>query len=56
MSIIIDGVNFLNFDTLFENSELKFIDIYLNSFSSFLFLKNSSFPNSLKLISKKKSF
>src|SRR5918997_2894268 len=54
MSIIIDSVNFHNFDTLFENSEPKFIDVYLNSFSSFLFLKNSSFNNSLKLISKKK--
>lgn len=53
MSIIIDSVNFHNFDTLFENSEPKSIDIYLNSFSSFLFLKNSSFHNSLKLISKK---
>ncbi len=53
MPINIDGVNFHNFDSFFENSEPKFIDIYLNSFSSFLFLKNSSFYNSLKLISKK---
>jgi nitrogen-specific signal transduction histidine kinase/CheY-like chemotaxis protein len=53
MSIIIDSANFHNFDSLFENSEPKFIDIYINSFSSFIFLKNSSFYNSLKSITKK---
>ncbi|MBA3976805.1 MAG: hybrid sensor histidine kinase/response regulator [Nitrosopumilus sp.] len=51
-----DSINFHNFENLFENSEPKSIDIYINSFSSFLFLKNSLFYNSLKLISKKKSF
>jgi two-component system aerobic respiration control sensor histidine kinase ArcB len=50
MSINIDSIDFHN---LFENLEPKFIDIYLNSFSSFLFLKSSSFYNSLKSISEK---
>jgi signal transduction histidine kinase len=53
MSIIIDTIIFHDFDNLFKKPEPKFVDIYLNSFSSFLFLKNSSFYNSLKLISKK---
>jgi len=53
MSINIDSIYFHNFDNLFENLEPKFIDIYLNSFSSFLFLKNSSFYKSLKSISEK---
>ena len=38
-----------------KHSEPKFIDIYLNSFYSFLFLKNSSFHHSLKSVAEKNS-
>jgi two-component system, OmpR family, aerobic respiration control sensor histidine kinase ArcB len=53
MSINIDRMDFHGFDNLFENSEPKFIDIYLNSFYSFLFLKNGSFYNSIKSVAEK---
>ncbi len=53
MSINIDRMDFHGFDNLFENFEPKFIDIYLNSFYSFLFLKNSSFYHSIKSITEK---
>ncbi len=53
MPINIDKIDFYGFDNLFEISEPKFIDLYINSFYSFLFLKNNSFYYSLKSISEK---
>jgi NADPH-dependent 7-cyano-7-deazaguanine reductase QueF-like protein len=56
MSINIDKINFHDFTNSFNHSEPKFIDIYLNSFNSFLFLKNSSFHHTLKAMAEKKFF
>jgi two-component system, OmpR family, aerobic respiration control sensor histidine kinase ArcB len=53
MPINIDKIDFYGFDNLFEISEPKFIDLYINSFYSFLFLKNNSFYYSLKSIAEK---
>ena len=53
MSINIDEMDFYGFDNLFEISEPKFIDLYINSFYSFLFLKNNSFYHSLKSVAEK---
>ena len=55
MSINIDKIGFNDFTNLFKHSEPKFIDIYLNSFNSFLFLKNSSFHHTLKTMAEKNS-
>jgi two-component system aerobic respiration control sensor histidine kinase ArcB len=55
MSINIDKINFHDFTNSFNHSEPKFIDIYLNSFNSFLFLKNSSFHHTLKAMAEKNS-
>ena len=55
MSINIDKIGFQDFTNLFKHSESKFIDIYLNSFNSFLFLKNSSFFHTLKAVAEKNS-
>ena len=51
--MIVDIVDFHDFDNLFVKSEPKYIDIYINSFSSFLFLTNSSFYNSIKSVTEK---
>jgi two-component system aerobic respiration control sensor histidine kinase ArcB len=51
--VIVDIVDFHEFDSLFVTSDPKYLDIYINSFSSFLFLTNSSFYNSLKSITEK---
>ena len=53
MSINIDQIGFHDFKELFKQSEPKSIDIYINSFYSFLFLKNSSFHSTLKSLSDK---
>ena len=53
MSINMDRMDFHGFDNLFENYEPKIIDIHINSFYSFLFLKNSSFYNPIKAIAEK---
>ncbi len=50
MPINIVEIDFCDFDNLFDISEPKFIDLYINSFYSFLFLKNNSFYRSLKSI------
>lgn len=55
MSINIDKIGFNDFTNFFKHSEPKFIDIYLNSFNSFLFLKNSSFHHTLKTVAEKNS-
>ena len=51
--MIVDIIDFRDFDRLFVKSDPKYLDIYINSFSSFLFLTNSSFYNSLKSITEK---
>jgi two-component system, OmpR family, aerobic respiration control sensor histidine kinase ArcB len=51
--VIVDIIDFHDFDSLFVTSDPKYLDIYINSFSSFLFLTNSSFYNSLKSITEK---
>ena len=53
MSMIVDIVDFHDFDNLFVKSEPKYIDIYINSFSSFLFLTTRSFYNSIKSVTEK---
>ena len=53
MSMIVDIVDFNDFDSLFVKSEPKYIDIYINSFSSFLFLTTRSFYNSIKSVTEK---
>jgi two-component system, OmpR family, aerobic respiration control sensor histidine kinase ArcB len=53
MSINLDKIDFHDFNSLFKQSEPKSIDIYINSFYSFLFLKNSTFYSTLKSISEK---
>jgi two-component system, OmpR family, aerobic respiration control sensor histidine kinase ArcB len=53
MPINIDEIDFYDFDNLFDIYEPKFIDLYINSFYSFLFLKNNSFYRSLKSIAEK---
>ncbi len=54
--MIVDLVDFHDFDSLFVTPDPKYLDIYINSFSSFLFLTNSSFYNSLKSITEKDLF
>ena len=51
--MIVDIIDFHDFDSLFVKSDPKYIDIYINSFSSFLFLTNSSFYSSIKSITEK---
>jgi two-component system aerobic respiration control sensor histidine kinase ArcB len=53
MSMNVDIVDFHDFDNLFVKFEPKYIDIYINSYSSFLFLTSSSFYNSIKSITEK---
>src|SRR6185437_15454677 len=48
MPIKINKIDFSGFDVLFKTFEPKLIDIYLSSYSSFLFLKNDSFHFTLK--------
>src|SRR5919112_1448072 len=55
MSINIDKISFNDFINFFKHSEPKLIDVYLNSFNSFLFLKNSSFHHTLKTVAEKNS-
>ncbi len=50
MPIKINKIDFFGFDVLFKTFEPNIIDLYISSYSSFLFLKNDSFHCTLKSV------